>query len=271
MAMTRTPPIILTIAGFDPSSGAGITADLKTAAAHGCYATACITALTVQSTRGVSRVEALRPSLVRDTLEELVADMAISAVKIGMLGSAEVAREVADFLDEAHFGIVVLDTIVRSSSGADLLGSGGLEIMRDRLVPLSTVVTPNVDEAAALTGMRVSSVPEMRTAAERLRQLGATNVVVTGGHLAEPVDLLSSPTGVEEFRGAHLDSYCTHGTGCAFSTALACNLVNCKALGDAVSAAKAYVTAAIRAGYPVGSGGGPVNHLFAWADPAAKS
>lgn len=260
--MDRIPPIVLTIAGFDPSSGAGITADIKTAAAHGCYAAACVTALTVQSSRGVVRVVPVAPGLVRDTLEELLSDMAPVAIKIGMLGSADVARTVADFLAGTRTQVVILDPIVRSSSGADLLGPGGLDVIREGLIPLSTVLTPNLDEAAALAGMAVTSAAEMYSAAERLRRLGAQNVVITGGHLAEPMDLLCTASGQQEFPGVRIESECTHGTGCAFSTSLACNLALGKPLAEAVAAAKQYVACAISAAYRVGRGGGPVNHLF---------
>src|SRR5207248_363182 len=151
--MPQTPPVVLTIAGFDPSSGAGITADIKTIAAHGCYGVACITAMTVQSTQGVSRVEALPARLISDTLKELSQDVEIAAVKIGMLGSAEVAAAVGDFLNSAKLPNVVLDPILRSTSGARLLEPKGEKLMLERLLPLATVITPNLDEAAALSGL----------------------------------------------------------------------------------------------------------------------
>src|SRR5712671_6572418 len=156
--MTEKPPIILTIAGFDPSSGAGVTADIKTIAAHGCYGVACITAMTVQSTAGVRRVDAVDPQLVTDTLQELATDMAIAAVHIGMLGSAKVVKAVADFLGQrsgkagsTKMPNVVLDPILKSSSGADLLDAPGTKLLIERLIPLADVITPNVDEAAVLT------------------------------------------------------------------------------------------------------------------------
>jgi hydroxymethylpyrimidine/phosphomethylpyrimidine kinase len=256
------PLNVLTIAGFDPSSGAGITADIKTIAAHGCYGVACITAYTVQSTQGVKSVQPVAPGLVLDTLECLVADVDIAAVRIGMLGSAEVAQKVADFLSWKRLPNVVLDPVVLSSSGANLLlGSEGVSIMRERLLPLSTVVTPNLYEAAVLTGLPVTSLPEMEVAAARLRELGAASAVVTGGHLAEPTDVLSTEGGVEHFRADLIQSRSTHGTGCAFATALACNLALGKPVRDSVFAAKQYVREAIEKAYPVGKGTGPLNHL----------
>jgi hydroxymethylpyrimidine/phosphomethylpyrimidine kinase len=260
--MNSRPPVVLTIAGFDPSSGAGVTADIKTIAAHGCYGVACISALTVQSTQGVKRVQALPESLVRDTLLELVRDCQVAAVRIGMLGSGEVAAGVADFLKKARLPNIVLDPVVRSSSGADLLGAGGLKVVRDRLLRIAMVTTPNVDEASELTGFPARSVEEMRAAAKKLHELGAVNVVVTGGHLPEPIDLLSTPAGQEELRGEHIESKSTHGTGCAFATSLACNLALGRDLRDAVVESKAYVREAILRAYPVGKGTGPLNHLF---------
>src|SRR4051812_32758100 len=190
--MPRAPqPIVLTIAGFDPSAGAGVTADIKTLAAHDCYGIACITALTVQSTVGVSRVEPVAPELIRETLKCLAADMSFAAVRIGMLGSAGVAEAVADFLTQHRPPHVVLDPILRSSSGAELLDDTGLRVLRDRMLPLAQVITPNLGEAAALTGRPVASIAEMKIAAARLHEMGARNVVITGGHLATPVDLLS--------------------------------------------------------------------------------
>jgi hydroxymethylpyrimidine/phosphomethylpyrimidine kinase len=258
----KTPPVVLSIAGYDPSSGAGVTADVKTIAANGCFGVTCITALTVQSTVGVKRVEPVSSGLVRDTLDELVSDLEVAAVRVGMLGSAEVARTVSDFLKSNRIPIVVLDPIIRSSSGTDLLGAGGLEAVRDLLVPLSTVATPNLAEAGALAGFPVTGLPEMREAGRALLKMGAANAVVTGGHMAEPVDLLVTPDSIEEFPGKHIESRATHGTGCAFATALACRLALGTSIREAVVLAKQYVTDAISRGYPIGHGHGPMNHLF---------
>src|SRR6202162_156893 len=247
--MAEKPPVVLTIAGFDPSSGAGVTADIKTIAAHGCYGVACITAMTVQSTAGVRRVEAIDPSLVSETLEELASDVAIAAVHIGMLGSAKVVRAVAEFLASGKAGSgkagsgkagsgkagspgmlpnVVLDPILKSSSGAELLDAAGTRLLIEKLVPLADVITPNVDEAAVLTGLKVTDRDEMRAAAAKLHEMGSAAVVITGGHLEKAIDLLSFTTrqGVEEevFKAERQRSNSTHGTGCAFATALACHL-----------------------------------------------
>ena len=264
--MTQAPPVVLSISGFDPSSGAGTLADIKTLAAHGCYGVGCITALTVQSTTGVKRVEPVSAKLVRETLEDLAADFPLAAARIGMLGSAAVLEAVADFLSPGRIAHVVLDPILKSSSGAELIDAKGAERMVKLLLPGASVITPNIDEAAALTGLPVSSVEEMKTAARKLHQMGARNVVVTGGHLDRPIDLLSM-TGAggceqSEFASERLRSTATHGTGCAFSTAVAANLALGKQLSDAVVLAKAYVTKAIARAYPLGRGTGPIHHLF---------
>jgi hydroxymethylpyrimidine/phosphomethylpyrimidine kinase len=262
------PPVVLSIAGFDPSSGAGVTADIKTIAAHGCYGITCITALTVQSTRGVRQVCPVSSALLATTLEELTADLPPAAVHIGMLGEREVALAVARYLEQTRPPHVVLDPILRSSSGADLLDDASLSLLRTRLLACADVVTPNLNEATVLTGMNVSTGEEMRAAAIRLHQLGAKAVVVTGGHLggAEVVELLSfhqqGELRQQEIRGPRIRTRSTHGTGCAFATALACNLALGKPLPEATVAAKQYVAAALEHAYPLGSGMGPMHHLY---------
>jgi hydroxymethylpyrimidine/phosphomethylpyrimidine kinase len=274
--MPEKPTVVLTIAGFDPSSGAGVTADIKTIAAHGCYGVACITAMTVQSTAGVKRVEASDPSLLTETLEELVGDVDVAGIHIGMLGSGKVAKAVADFLSagsggraragKGRFANVVLDPVLKSSSGADLLDNAGIKVLIERLLPLADVVTPNVDEAAMITGIKVKDLEEMRAAATKLHEMGSSAVVITGGHLEKAIDLLSFQTkrGIEQeiFKAERQKSSSTHGTGCAFATAMACHLALERGLAEAALLAKTYVTAAISNGQTVGKGTGPVNHLY---------
>jgi hydroxymethylpyrimidine/phosphomethylpyrimidine kinase len=268
--MADAPQVVLTIAGFDPSSGAGVTADIKTIAAHGCYGVACLTALTVQSTAGVRRVESIDSSLITETLEELVNDMSIAAVHIGMLGTAKAVRAVADFLSQRSgkdkLPNVVLDPILHSSSGAALLDVQGVKLLSEKLIPLADVITPNVEEAAALTRLKVSDLAEMRSAASKLHEMGSSAVVITGGHLDKAIDLLSFRTkrGVEQevFKAERQRSSSTHGTGCAFATAMACHLALDRGLPEAALLAKTYVTAAITAGHPLGRGTGPVHHLY---------
>src|SRR5437588_7236080 len=160
--MLPSPPVVLTIAGFDPSSGAGITADIKTIAAHGCYGIAAITALTVQSTTGVRRMYPVDRKLLRETLDALAEDAKVSAVHIGTLGSGEVASEVAAFLSKSQLPNIVLDPVLAASSGTRLLDDAGQKVMVEKLLPLTTVVTPNAHEAAVLTGLDVTSIDDMK-------------------------------------------------------------------------------------------------------------
>lgn len=268
--MAEKPPVVLTIAGFDPSSGAGVTADIKTIAAHGCYGVACITALTVQSTGGVRRVQPTDPGLVAETLDELSADVEIAAIHIGMLASGKVAKAVAEFLGSrgarGRAANIVLDPVLRSSSGAELLDVPGVKLLVEKLIPLADVVTPNVDEAAAITGLAVTGLEEMKLAAAKLHEMGAPAVVITGGHLDKAIDLLSftSKRGVQQevFKAERQRSNSTHGTGCAFATAMACHLALDRGLAEAALLAKTYVTAAISYGHDLGRGTGPVHHLY---------
>jgi len=270
--MAEKPPVVLSIAGFDPSSGAGITADIKTIAAHSCYGIACITAITVQSTAGVRRVETIDPALVTETLEELAADLQIAAVHIGMLGSGKIAKAVAEFLagagrqDASRFKNIVLDPVLKSSSGAALLDVAGTKTLIEKLIPLSDVITPNLDEATAITGIEINDLEGMKASAAKLHEMGAPAVIVTGGHLEKAIDLLSFRTkrGIEQevFKAEKQRSNSTHGTGCAFATAVACHLALDRGLAEATLLAKTYVTAAIMNGQPLGKGTGPVNHLY---------
>src|SRR5579864_1912121 len=258
--MANSQPVVLSIAGFDPCSGAGITADIKTIAAHNCYALSCITALTVQSTNGVVAVQPVTAKLVRDTLQELARDFDIAAIRIGMLGSGEIVAVVAEFLKGAKPRNVVLDPVFKSSSGAALLERKAIEELRKLLLPLSTVITPNAEEATAMTGLPVNTVAEMKVAANRLHEFGARQVVVTGGdasngHSSKAIDLLSIANngGVErtEYASERLRSRSTHGTGCAFASSLAANLALGKQLPDAVVLTKAYVKKAIASAHPL--------------------
>jgi len=264
--MVSRPPVVLTVAGFDPSSGAGVTADIKTIAAHRCYGVGCITSLTVQSTAGVRRVEPISPELVMETLDELVSDVPFAAIHIGMLGTGGVVGAVAEFLGKQTAKNVVLDPVLKSSSGTDLLDAEGARLLVEKLIPLATVVTPNLDEASALTGLAVKNLDGMRAAAHKLHELGSPAVVITGGHLEQAIDLLSFQRGPgidqEVFKSARLWSNSTHGTGCAFASALACHLAFGRGLPEGVLLAKAYVAASIRHAHPLGRGTGPIHHLY---------
>src|SRR5260370_6693248 len=180
-----------------------------------------------------------------------------------MLGSGEVASRVARFLENTKPGNVVLDRILKSSPGASLLDDSGIDVLREKLLPLSTVITPNIHEATALTRVSIQNLEDMKLAAQRLQEMGAQGVVVTGGHLERAIDLLSlKDQYVQIFKSDLLPSTNTHGTGCAFSTTIACQLAQERPLSTAVLLAKSYITAAIANGYPIGKGVGPVNHMY---------
>ncbi len=261
----QAPPILLTIAGFDPSCGAGVAADLKTFAAHNCYGVAAVTALTVQSTQGVISVHATPGAQLRAQLDALADDIAIAAVKIGMLSTRANASVVTEFLDKQKFQHVVLDPVFRPTAGnAELLDISGLKFVRDELLKRVSVITPNIPEAEFLTGMEVKDLNAMKAAAQKLVEMGARAVVVTGGHLEKPTDVLCDAAGgeVETFGGDHVKSANTHGSGCTFSSAIAAQLACGLPLREAVILAKAYVTKAIEKSYSIGKGAGPLNQLF---------
>ncbi len=267
------PKVVLTIAGFDPSSGAGVTADLQVFAAHGMFGTAAVTALTVQSTRGVTAVEAVAPEVLRDTLAALQADLPPAGIKIGMLGSAAVVRVVAEFLGTLtalpERPLVVLDPVLRSSSGAGLLDPDGLLELESGLLPLVDWVTPNWAELALLAGMEVRTEAEAFAATVELggrhQKLG---VIATGGELDTPVDLLRTLAGwVERLAGEHVETTSTHGTGCAFSSALLCGLLGGAAPAEAATRAKRYVEGALRHAPGLGGGRGPMELLWPLRTP----
>lgn len=278
-ASGRRPPVALSVAGFDPSSGAGITADLKTFAAHRVYGVACISALTVQSTSEVRRVKPIEPLLVRETLECLGRDSVFSGIKIGMLGSAAVARETAQFVASAvPRERIVLDPVLRSSSGKSLISRDGVKILRTELLAAAGWITPNLDELAVLCQVSHVRRQEVEAAAAKLKRRAAAlgnpslHIVVTGGHLARPDDFLLTGDGEGIWvAGERVRTRATHGTGCAFSSALLCRLIAGDAAEQAVVNAKLFVTAALRAALPVGRGRGPMHHLFVLGGDTPKN
>jgi hydroxymethylpyrimidine/phosphomethylpyrimidine kinase len=269
---SETPPILLTIAGFDPSCGAGIAADLKTFAAHNCYGVAAVTALTVQSTQGVRSVHATPAATLRAQLDALAEDTILAGVKIGMLANRANASVVAEFLDTYKFAHVVLDPVTRPTAGAaELLDAPGLKFVRDELLKRASVITPNIPEAEFLTGMEVKDLNGMKAAGQKLLEMGARAVIVTGGHLERPIDVLCDGTEMETFGGDHVKSLNTHGSGCTFSSAIAAQLASGQQLREAVILAKAYVTKAIEKSYQTGKGAGPLNQLFRFhQEPPAR-
>lgn len=265
------PPILLTIAGFDPSCGAGIAADLKTFAAHNCYGIAAVTALTVQSTQGVLSTHPTPSAMLRAQLDALEQDMTIAAVKIGMLANRANAAVVAEFLDRGKFPHVVLDPVAHSSSGAELLDAAGVKFLQEELLKRVTVVTPNIPEAEILSGIEIKDLGDMKAAAQKICELGARTVIVKGGHREKPTDVLCDGTDVVTFEGDHVKTENTHGSGCTFASAIAAQLACGRQLPDAVTLAKAYVTKAIEKSYAIGKGPGPLNHLYRFhQEPPAR-
>ena len=258
----KKPPVVLVIAGFDPTTGAGVGADLKVLAAHGCYGVAVVTTLTVQNTQKVHSVEPVAADVVQRQLDALLADVSVAAVKIGMLGTREHVRSVAAALKRFSLPNVVLDPVLRATSGSNLLDPEGVDALRSELLPLADVVTPNLWETRVLSGVDITDRKGIRAAAQRLHELGAKGVVITGGDLERPIDLFFNGQGFTEFAGEKVSSENTHGTGCAFSSAVAANLAQGKKLVDSLMLAKAYVTEAIKKGYSLGEGKGMLNHFY---------
>nr|WP_300146646.1 bifunctional hydroxymethylpyrimidine kinase/phosphomethylpyrimidine kinase [Propionicimonas sp.] len=262
-----SPRIALTIAGSDPSGGAGIQADLKTFSALGVYGTAVITALTAQNTRAVTGVRPVDVDFVVEQLETLVADVRIDAIKIGMLGTAELVRAVTDFLDRHPCPTVVLDPVMVATSGDSLLAADSLDALRNAL-PRASLVTPNLAEAAMLLGQPVAEdIPTMHQQARALATLGAPRVLVKGGHLTDAaVDVLYEDGRTVELTAQRIATPNTHGTGCSLSSAIAAIHTRQPDWHETVSTAKHWLTAAIRAAdhLDVGTGHGPVHHFHQW-------
>ena len=256
-------PIVLTIAGFDPSCGAGIAADLKTLSANNCYGVAAITALTIQSTQGVKAVHVTPAATLRAQLDALAEDLHIAAVKIGMLGNRANAMAVAEFLDKANFSNVVLDPVVQPSSGGpDLLDPSGVKYLAEELMKRASVITPNVPEAALLSGIEIKDIGGMEASARKLVERGARAVVVKGGHLDKAIDLLFDGSQALTLGGDHVRTEHTHGSGCTFASAISAQLALGRGLREAVMLAKAYVVKAIENGFAIGKGPGPLDHFY---------
>ncbi len=255
-------PTALTIAGSDSGGGAGIQADLKTFAAHGVFGTCAITAVTAQNTVGVTMIEALSPAMVTAQIDAVASDMPPRATKIGMLANAAIVECVADAIRRHRLPNVVLDTVMVAKSQARLLDDDAIAAMVSQLLPLAIVATPNVPEAEALTGLRISRVLDLHRAAARLVELGAQAVLVKGGHLDGPaIDVLFSGGKTLELSSKRIDSRHTHGTGCTFSAAIAARLAIGDDLEQAARAAKEYVTRAIAQAPGLGKGHGPLQHF----------
>ncbi|WP_200262857.1 bifunctional hydroxymethylpyrimidine kinase/phosphomethylpyrimidine kinase [Streptomyces sp. HSG2] len=257
------PPRVLTVAGSDSGGGAGIQADLKTMLALGVHGMSVLTAVTAQNSQGVRGAWELPAEAVRAQYRSVVDDIGVQAVKTGMLASAELVEAVAELLDGTDAPLVV-DPVGVSKHGDPLLAASAVESVRAALLPLATVATPNLDEVTQLTGVRVESEADMRRAAGAVLALGPRWALIKGGHLpGEPVDLLTDGSVEHWLRAPRHDNRHTHGTGCTLASAVAAGLARGRSVPEAVAAAKAYVTGAIGAGFPLGSGIGPVDHGWA--------
>jgi len=258
--------IALTIAGSDPSGGAGLQADLKTFHQFGVYGEAVVTLVTVQSTQAVSRVEFMQPDVVREQISAVLSDMPPQAAKTGALGSAAIVEAVAEMARDFPFPLVV-DPVMISKHGSRLISLDAEDSLKKKLLPHCLLVTPNIPEAEALSGLTIRSEFDMEEAARRIAGLGPGSVLVKGGHLeGRPVDLLFSKTGVRHYVGERVASRHTHGTGCTYSAAITAGLAQSLLLEDAVARAKRFVQRAIESAPGLGGGNGPVNH-FAAIDP----
>ncbi|MDD5452593.1 MAG: bifunctional hydroxymethylpyrimidine kinase/phosphomethylpyrimidine kinase [Desulfovibrionales bacterium] len=257
---------ILTVAGSDPGGGAGIQADLKTIAVLGGYGLSVITALTAQNTRGVQAVHPVPPDFVAAQMKSILSDIGADAVKTGMLANAGIISAVAARLKSCRIRKIVVDPVLLAGGGEALMEPAALPALKAELLPLAYVVTPNLAEAEVLSGLKVKRVADMEKAARAIAGLGPVNVLIKGGHLADdPVDVLFDGEGIYHFRAERVPGENKHGTGCAFSAALATFLAQGYELVDAVARAKSFVTLAIRSSFPIGRGAWPANP-YAYVD-----
>jgi hydroxymethylpyrimidine/phosphomethylpyrimidine kinase len=261
----------LTIAGSDSGGGAGIQADLKTFAALGVFGTSAITSVTAQNTVGVQGVHDLPPEFVGQQIDSILDDIPIDAAKTGMLASAAIIKVVAARVKAHRIELLVVDPVMVAKSGASLLHPDAVIAMISHVLPLALVVTPNVPEAEALSGLTISGLDGMRQAARLIHRLGPRYVVVKGGHLqGRAIDLLFDGNAFTELDAERIDTPHTHGTGCVFSAAIAAHLAKGNPVPEAVAAAKRFVTAAIRHGFPLGKGYGPTDPMAAAQGPTQR-
>jgi hydroxymethylpyrimidine kinase/phosphomethylpyrimidine kinase len=262
--MQRKPAVVLSIAGSDSGSGAGVEADLKSIHANGAYAVVVLTSVTAQNTRGVTAAFDLPAGIVRAQLDAVCGDFEIGAVKTGMLSNVEIAGLVAGELERRGLTQLVVDPVMISKSGFSLLKPDAAQVLRQRILPLARVCTPNRHEAEALSGMTLLTAADAERAAARIRALGPRAVLIKGGHLDGPeaVDLLLDGDELHRFAGPRIETRSTHGTGCTFSAAIAAWLARGHALPQAVALAKDFITRAIRGGLEIGAGHPPTDPFF---------
>jgi hydroxymethylpyrimidine kinase/phosphomethylpyrimidine kinase len=260
----EAPPVVLTVAGFDPSGGAGIVADVKTITAFGCFAAAAVTSLTYQNTAGVFGASHQSAGVVRAQVLPVVEDFKVAGAKTGMLPTREVIEEVARLFREIELPAPVVDPVVRSTSGYDLIDDSALDALKRELLPLARVVTPNIPEAERITGLSIRDRGAMVEAARMIRAMGARAVLVKGGHLeGRALDVLDEEGEVTYFDAERVETTSTHGTGCTLAAAIASCLARGHNVRDSVGRAKRYVTEAIRTAPGLGRGHGPINHSVA--------
>lgn len=254
---------VLTIAGTDPSGGAGVQADIKTFCAHGCYAMSVITAVVAQNTQGVMEFEDVSPSLIESQITAVFDDISVDAVKIGMVSVPETIEIIGGWLRYYKASPVVLDPVMVAKSGHHLLNPKAVETLQRVLIPLATVVTPNIPEAEVLVGRSIKTFGEMEAAAKLIHLMGAKAVLIKGGHRTEDAtDILFDGTKFHYYKGDRIESTNTHGTGCSLSSAIASNLANGMNLPVAVEKAKAYVYQGILHAENIGKGHGPIHHFY---------
>ena len=264
------PPKAMTIAGSDSGGGAGIQADLKTFAALGVYGTSVLTAVTAQNTRGVFAVAEVPEEVIALQIDVVLEDIGADAVKTGMLSSASIVRTVADRLEAWGVANLVVDPVMVAKGGHPLLQESAVAALKEHLLPLAMVVTPNIPEAEILSGLAIPSLAAAREAARAIAALGPRIVVVKGGHLAgDATDLVFDGETFTELRAERIDTRNTHGTGCTFSAAIAALLARGFSPLEAIGEAKRWLTEAIRRGYAIGAGHSPVNHFHALGDALA--
>ena len=259
--MTK-PPVCLTIAGLDPSGGAGVIADIKTFSAFGCFAAAAVTSITFQNTTGVFGAEHQSAEVVRQQVEPVIDDYEVVAVKTGMLPTGEVIDETARLIGRMNGVRLVVDPVVRATSGFDLIDDAALRVLVEKLFPLADIVTPNRPEAERITGRTINSRSDVEAAAREMQAMGARNVLIKGGHMEseqKAIDYLFLGENVHEFEAPFIDTTATHGTGCTLAAAIAANLALGKGLVDAVKIGKDFVTTAIRTAPMLGHGHSPIN------------
>jgi len=255
---------VLTIAGSDSGGGAGIQADIKAMSANGVFAMSAITAVTAQNTEEVTDVFELPLSIIAAQIDAVFDDFDVAAVKTGMLSSAEIVKVVAKLLKPQNVTNLVVDPVMIAKSGHRLLKPDAVEALMHELIPLALVVTPNIHEAQQLSGIEIKTLNDARRAAKIIHRLGCRHVLIKGGHLLEDraTDLLYDGRFFELLKSEFIDTPHTHGTGCTFASAIAAHLARGKPLTQAVTAAKAYLTEAIRHGLSIGHGKGPTNHFY---------